>query len=381
MKEYIDGINFHELDNMKYYSTPASWSQEKKKDLTRNRIFSGEFWGSEKKDGFFSKFVKDEDGNMFLLSRSRNTSGEYPNKIEWCPQLNDFFSYLPNGTCILGELYLPSKPGSRNVSTILGCLKEKALDRQEKGEKIHFYCFDVLAYGGVSYIDEPFLKRIELLRPLSSLSTDENIEFAQYVNGEDLWNLLQNVLADDGEGIVITHMDAHYEPGKRPSKTTLKCKKEIQETVDCVILGANPPSKTYTGKEIKTWKYWINTITNEATLDLTYDEIEECTNSYKKWKNGESVEPVTKNYFFKMAGSLKIGLYKDGTLIHFGDLSGITEEILTNWKDYVGKVIEVGGMEFNKDSMGAVTAIRHPKFLGFRDDKNPEDCTWDQLSI
>ena len=82
-----------------------------------------------------------------------------------------------------------------------------------------------------------------------------------------------------------------------------------------------------------------------------------------------------------MAGSLKIGLYKDGTLIHFGDLSGITEEILTNWKDYVGKVIEVGGMEFNKDSTGTVTAIRHPKFLGFRDDKNPEDCTWDQLSI
>ena len=152
MLGFIDGYNFKEMEPMKYWAPPSSWTEEKKKETTRSRIFSGDWWAAEKKDGYFSKLVKDEDGNILLFSRSRNTKGEFPEKHEWVPHLNDFFSALPNGTCLLGELYLPSKPGSSNITTLLGCLKEKCVARQEKGEKLRFYAFDILAYGIKKYI-------------------------------------------------------------------------------------------------------------------------------------------------------------------------------------------------------------------------------------
>lgn len=86
----IDNYDFKEMEPMRYWSPPASWDYEKKKTTTQQRIFSGDWWAAEKKDGYFAKFVKDEDGNMMLLSRSRNVKGEFPNKIEWVPHLHKF---------------------------------------------------------------------------------------------------------------------------------------------------------------------------------------------------------------------------------------------------------------------------------------------------
>ena len=82
MKGYINNYNFKEMEAMRYYSPPASWDAEKKRTLARDRIFSGDWIAARKMDGYFAQFLKDEDGNMFLLSRSRNVSGEFPNKIE-----------------------------------------------------------------------------------------------------------------------------------------------------------------------------------------------------------------------------------------------------------------------------------------------------------
>ena len=57
----IDGFNFKEMAPQKYWAPPSSWSEEKKKETTRNRIFSGEWYAAEKKDGYFAQLVKDED--------------------------------------------------------------------------------------------------------------------------------------------------------------------------------------------------------------------------------------------------------------------------------------------------------------------------------
>ena len=105
MLGYIDGFDFKEMEPQRYWAPPQSWPDEKKKTTTKMRVFSGEFWGAEKKDGYFMKFVKDDEGNMMLLSRSRNVKGEFPNKIEWVPHLQPFFDRVPNGTCFLCEIY------------------------------------------------------------------------------------------------------------------------------------------------------------------------------------------------------------------------------------------------------------------------------------
>lgn len=368
MKGYIDGYNFDELEVQKYWAPPSTWTDEKKKTEVRNRIFSGEWLGAQKRDGALYVFLKDEDGNITLRGRNKGVSGEYIDKWDHLPQLHKWGDMLPNGCCFLGEVYKPGNEGSKVTTTIMGCLTDKAIARQQNEEdKMHYYIFDVLAYRGKSLLQEKAQERFKLLKDLKYNNMSCYTEFAEYKTGEKLWEMLQQLLADGYEGIVITHEDALYEPGKRPSKTTMKVKQELKQTIDCVIIGANPPTKIYSGKSIDTWTYWVNEITEERL---------ELKSHYKEYAEGAPIVPVTKNYYFKWPGSFKIGLIdEEGMMRRYGDLSGITEEMLSNWRDYLNVVVEVGGMMIDSESK----AIRHPKLIRVREDKDPYDCTTDQL--
>ena len=378
MYGYIDGFDFGEMEAMKYWAPPSSWSDEKKRENAHSRIYSGDWFGAEKKDGYFAKLIKDEDGNIILYSRSRGVNGKFADKHEWVPHLKPFFEALPNGTCLLGELYFPSKPGSRNVTTIMGCLKEKAIERQTKGEKLHFYVFDCLAWDGKSWLSEKALSRFTWV---SAFAPIEYVSFAQYLSGKDLWVMLQEVLARGDEGIVITHENGLYEPGKRPSKTTLKIKKELKQTIDCFFTGiGSAPTKEYTGKEIETWQYWENLRTGEKVQgDL-----------YKQYSEGGPITPVTKGYFHGWAGSLEIAvlrkrvgskckingvIYEDAEVYPIGWLSGLTEEMKANPHEYAFQPIEVTAMEW--DSI--CHTLRHGKMVGWRKDLTLADCTLEKI--
>lgn len=367
MEKYIDGINFFELEAEKYFAPPSSWSQEKKEEWARTRIFSGEWMGAQKRDGAFYMFLKDEDGNMFLRPRSRNVKKEFVNKIDWVPHLHEFFERMPNGTCFLGELYLPSNEQAKTTTSIMNCLVNKGIKRQEK-EKLVYYIFDILAWDNESRLEEKAIDRFDELNLCHRAFPYEYIEWAKYCIGKELWNLIQDLLADGYEGVVITRGDSHYLPGKRTNRDTLKIKKELQDTIDCVIIGANPPTKIYDGKEIENWDYWYNEQMNEKINKPLY----------KEYVDGAPVIPVTKNWFYGWAGSLKLGLYDGDKLIHIGNLSGITEEVKENWKDYVGKVAEVMAMEIMDNVQGG-RGIRHPRLLSIRTDKKPKECMINQL--
>ena len=363
MKMIIDGIDFHELEAQKYYAPPNSWSPEKRKDVATSRIFSGDWWGALKRDGAFYKFIKGMDGSMELLGRSKSVTGDYLNKIDWVPHLQNFFREMPNGTCFIGELYLPSNEQAKSTTSIMNCLVSKAVKRQEK-EPLHYYIFDVLAWEGRSWIDKPAIERFDELNAFSRAYPYENVEWAQYFCGKELWEALQSYLADGHEGVVITRDFAPYQPGKRPSKDCLKVKKELQDTIDCIIIGVNEPSRIYSGKELEAWPYWFNEITSERVNDQLY----------KSYVDGAPVIPVTKGWFNEWAGSLKLGVYKDGKIVQIGNLSGITDEVKENWRDYVGKVAEVTAMEV-MDTEG----LRHPKLNRFREDMPARDCTWEKI--
>ena len=369
----INGIDFYNLEIEKYYAPPNSWSEEKRRDNAISKIFSGDWVGAQKRDGAFYAFICDEDGNRFLRGRSKSVSGEYLDKYELVPQLHPFFESLPKGTCLLGEIYLPRDEQAKTTTSFMNCLPEKAIKRQQKEEdKLHYYIFDILADEGKSLIDTAAENRFNLLSSYQHTYGENYHEWAQYYEGKELWNRLQELLADGYEGIVITRKGATYKPGKRTNQDTLKVKKELQDTIDCVVIGANPPSKLYTGKEIESWPYWFDEMTN------TKVEVTDFTNPqksmYKLYVDGAPVIPVTKNWFYGWAGSLKLGAYKDGKLVEIGNLSGITDEVKENWRDWVGKVIEVTAMEV-MDTGG----LRHPKFVGERIDKAPTECTWDSI--
>lgn len=383
MYGHIDGYDFGEMECQRYWAPPSSWTEQKKKENAHSRIFSGEYLGAEKRDGYFAKLVKDEDGNIILYSRSRGVNGKFADKHEWVPHLNSFFEELPNGTCLLGELYLPSSPGSRHITSIMGCLKEKAIARQDKGEKLHFYIFDCLAWEGKSFMNSSMESRINELNLIWRAGyTNEFVSIAKYCSGKELWVMLQEILARGDEGIVITHKDGKYEPGKRPSKTTLKIKKELKQTIDCFFTGnGSAPTREYTGKEIETWQYWEDIRTGEKKQG----------EFYKDYYAGANIEPVTKSYYFGWYGSLEIGvlkkhegsrckindkIFENITVFPLGWLSGLTEEMKANPTKFAFKPIEVTAMEYDNIS----NTLRHGKLVGFRNDLTLEDCTFEKIN-
>ena len=147
MNGYINGIDFVNMECEKYWYFSKTYKGNVQEEI-KQLIYSNFYLGSEKKDGCYYRFVKDDNGKCFLIARNKSVNGTATDKIAWVPQLHDFFSQLPNGTCLVGELFFPQNPGSRRVTTIMGCLSDKAIARQQKGDKLHYYIFDVYAYAG-----------------------------------------------------------------------------------------------------------------------------------------------------------------------------------------------------------------------------------------
>ena len=374
----IDGFDFWNMEAMKYFSPSTSWSAEKKKDNAMEKIFSGEWWGSQKRDGCFYMCGRNMDGEIFVRPRAKNTKGEFINKVDWVPHLHDFFYSLKPGTVFLAELYLPRDEQAKSTSSIMNSLQSKGVKRQEKEEdKLILYIFDILANDGESYINMKAIDRFLTLNDYWRNYPHKYIEWAEYVNGKELWDMLQTILANGYEGVVITYQDAPYQPGKRSNKVSLKIKKELQDTVDCVVIGANPPTREYNGKEVETWEYWFNTLTNEKILASEYF-AQNHESIYKLYSEGGLVEPVTKNWFYGWAGSWKLGAYKNEKLVQIGSLSGLTDEQKENWKNYVGKVVEVSAMETSENQDGG-KGLRHPKLIQVREDVNPTDCTYERI--
>ena len=361
---YVDGFDWVDASAMLYWSYPSSYAKDKKAEI-RNYIFSGEYLGSLKVDGYYQRLIKDEDGNCFMIARNKDVNGNPINKLDWCPQFKPFLEALPNGTVLFCEVYLPGNEGSRKITSLLGCLKDKCIQRQEAGQKLHLYIFDVAAFEGENYIKIGMKQRAAALDVLHERFSNPYVEWATYYKGKELWEKLQEYLASGREGMVIYHEDCPIYFKRTPARQTIKVKKEISETIDCFFTGHyTPPTRKYEGKELETWKYWVHLISGE--------HIE--GEKYMDYYNGAPIEPVTKPFFYGWAGSLEIGLVKDGKVVPIGYLSNLTEEIKANPDLYKGRCIEVSCMEIQETG-----GLRHAKMLGFRDDLTIKDCTYEKV--
>jgi|GEM_PF-1429881 len=367
----IDGFNFTTMAAQKYYSFTSSFKGDKK-TKAKELIFSDRYLGARKMDGAWAMIIKDMDGNFHMRSRTESVNGGYQDKAEWIPHICKQLAAIPNGTALVGEIYFPDNEGSRKITSVLNCLKDKCLERQKKNGYLHFYIFDIIAWNGKSMIDMEFKDRIKYLN-LELFKDLANVETANYVMGEDLWNLYSEIIAAGGEGIVITREDCHYLCGKRTAWMTLKMKKELEDTIDAFIDGDyKTATRLYTGKEIETWTFWENTKTGEKFNTCKFDDF----------SNGVPVEPVTKPYFYGWASAISFSVMNGDKPVHITWISGITDElkkeIVTNPDKWIGKVAELTAMEI--EHIDNDYTLRHGKIEKWRNDKNSTDCEFSQLT-
>ncbi len=366
MEGYIDGFNYLNAEAQKYWSFPATYDNKKKQELLNFMLYSDEYVASEKRDGYFQFVIKDEDGNIFMRARNKGVNG-WVCKQDWVPHLHDFFNSLPNGTVLVTEVYIPGKT-SKAITTILGCLAPKAIERQNKGQKLRMSVFDIIAYDGEQLHNKPIVERISYL---SKLPKHPYVDVVTYWSGaEDITNNWLNILSNGGEGVVLTKKNNKYDFGKRTAKNTLKLKKELSDTLDVFLTGEwKKPTIQYTGTELVTWPYWCDNITGKKVYGDMSTRI-----------SSDTLFPVTKYFFNDWAAAVEIGMIINGKETPIGWISNITDEvrekIVLHPEEYKHKVVELQAMEI--DTTGETPTLRHAKIINWRSDKNWEDCIWNE---
>jgi len=352
----------------------------------------GTWFAELKKDGALYMYVKGFGGENYLFGRTvSKKTGLLTEKSANVPHIIEAFKNIPNGTILLGEIYYPGKT-SKDVTSIMGCLPKKAIERQE-GEYgyIHYYVYDCLEYNGISllkydnWIRYQITKRIfEKIIPILKWEENENtikfyskyIELAEAIT-EEIYHNIGKALSEGEEGLVVKKKTGLYEPGKRPM-TMLKAKQV--DHIDAVIIGFKDPVKEYTGKEIETWQYWEERLEQDKegcfkyskTLGLYYNDYVQNPHIY---------QPITKHYYYGWKNAIEIGAYdNEGNIHSIGTIaSGLTdymrEDMSLHPENYLGKVVEIQCMmKDNKEK-----TLRHGFYLKTRYDKPATDCLLEDI--
>ncbi|HEX2358701.1 MAG TPA: ATP-dependent DNA ligase [Solirubrobacterales bacterium] len=306
--------------------------------LSRKALPEGEEWCYEPKyDGFRALAFVDGD-HVYLQSR-----GGRP-LLRYFPEL-----VFPEGRYVIdGELVILDDGGREEFDALQNRLHpaESRVRMLAEQTPALFRAFDLLAVDRRKLLDKPFRERRDELkqRVLGSGRRKRNgsVELTPLVSSPAKaaeW-------LESGEGVIAKQLDATYRPGER--KGMVKVKRV--RTIDCVVVG---------------------------------------------WRPGKAAGTV---------GSLILGLYdKKGTLVPIGHTSGLKakekRDLVKTLKPYeTGErgsgdpsrwdadrdlewitlrpelVVEI---TYDHTSGGR---IRHgSKILRWRDDKQPKDCTIDQL--
>jgi ATP-dependent DNA ligase len=293
------------------------------------------------------------DGCRYEVLGYRFYSSDNVEKTDNFPHLRDFFRKLAMYNLILdGELHYPGKT-SQYATHVTGPLPAGALAFQELNGYIHYTIFDMLRSPKANWLIKNTYKERRNLLVYFYNTYVQGTEMEQYIHlvpvtVDNKRTFLQDLLDNGFEGGVLKKLDSLYIMGKKPMWQWMKFKQN--DETDLVIIGYVQAKREYTGKNLETWSYW--------------QEI-----------NGTEV-PVTENHYKNWIGSVKLGAYVDGDLIHICDASGMNqamrEELSRNKEAYIGKVARVTFMEKTTDGFP-----RHPNFKNLHETKTAKECTWE----
>ena len=336
---------------------------------------SDDYYATEKIDGAWYCFNKTPN-YAYLFGRTISRKNGLPvEKSDNVPHIKEALSILPPNTIIIGEIYTGDKTKtSKDTVSIMGSLPKRAIALQKKQGNVHYYLHDIIMYDGEDLSTLGAFDRYNKIKEIYfdlKLDKYDFLELAPILDTKNALEAAAEIIARGGEGVVLKKKDYPYEYNKRPAYSSVKIKKA--DTVDVVCMGFEDPTKEYNGKE--TSDYLMNIKTGEKFIRGKRSELNILENAMNDVK--DFIE-ITKPFYYGWKTAVKIGLYKNGELVSIGTVSsGLTdfyrEDFAKNPQKYIGQVIECECMELKDGS------LRHPIFKRFREDKNAEDCKYEEI--
>jgi len=344
----------------KYWSLPKD-----KKDMVNQMLHNKDYYAGVKNDGEWARLIVGED---YVLIQSRNISkktGVYGDKTASLPHIvkQAKITYEP-GTVLLGELCFDDpKTTSKDVGSVLRCLPEKAIARQEEGPKLSLVVFDVLAMAGTPTYNFSAEDRRAILENMAVGGYIKLTEFS-----DNPKKLLAKVFDRGGEGIVLMKKDEPYKFGSKKAWHSIKIKRTMEE-FEAPVIRTTYPNMVYDGRSLQTWKYWQLTFESdeiEYKEILLHDYLIKGKQISIDGRNIKQALPVTKFYFKKWPAGVVVRHNGKEVTISSGLSDDDRQYLLENGIEAIANkelVAVYSGMEETEEG-----SIRHPFLIRLRNE-------------
>ena len=312
-----------------------------------------------KYDGFRVSVHRDKDKIKIFSRQSEEITDMFPEIIDAAK------THLLSDKCIVEGEALAFNEDTQEYYPFQVTIQRKRkyeIEKKSKEYPLKLFLFDIMYVDGKSYLDKPLYERRAKLEAIVKeggiikLSEQKIID-----NPTDLENFFEDAISRGLEGIIAKDLSAPYIAGARKFawiKLKRSYKGTLDDTLDLVIIGY------YSGKGKRT-QFGLG-----ALLVAAYNEKEDTFESIAKIGTGMTEEILT-----DLEGKLsKITSNKKPVRV-------ISEVEPDHWVD-TKYVIEVRADEITKSPMhsccketGKGLALRFPRMISIRIDRNPESAT------
>ncbi|MBW2966314.1 ATP-dependent DNA ligase [Candidatus Woesearchaeota archaeon] len=326
------------------------------KSLTEmQKHIPGKITAEEKYDGERMQIHKRGKDIVMFSRRLENITHQYPDVLE------SLKKSIKAKECIIeGEAVAVDKKGNLQPFQLLMQRRRKyKIEEYAKKVPVNLFLFDLIYLNGKSYINEPYPARRKVLERITKQS--KITKLARQITSEDInkiQDFFEKCIKRGTEGIIAKSNanDSVYKAGSR-GWFWIKWKKEyakgVKDTYDLVVVGG------FAGKGRRSGTYG-------ALLCAIYNKKKDQFETFTKLGAGFTDKVLAQ--LPKILRKYKVSK-KPARVV-------LKKEIKPDYFFEPGVVVEVLGAEITKSPLhSSGYALRFPRFIRFRDDKNPEQAT------
>jgi len=285
------------------------------------------------------------------------------NEVSWMfPELKDVEKYIKGDEIILDSEAVGVDKQRRSLAdfqTTMIRRRKHDIDKIASKIKIRFNVFDIMSLNKKSLINEPYIKRREILS--KAVKDGDLLKIDEYEITKDpkrISELMNEELKEGMEGILVKRANSEYVAGRTgwrwvKMKEREDSRTKLADTIDCIVMGY------YAGKGKRTKfgiggflvgipvKNKIPTLTKIGT-GLTDAQFRELKKRLIKLETKQKPKE-----YGKVDRTLTPDIWVEPSL-----------------------VVEIAADEITKSPIhSSGYALRFPRLINFRDDKNPEEAS------